>query len=479
MTGKFWSPAEEKYFWKTVVAHSVKRAPADLSNDEKTWEELAVDMQREMERQGTARRWYTGSVLFEHYFQNVEGDRRSPNATPYVVEYMKKLGPFRRIINPRSGPRGGRPRRREVTMAEPQGVQAPPPSPDGFTITPLEEDDVFSPEYAARQARQSRQSHQPSQSSRSSQSSQSQESRYPSRRLKRRRLQQLAPAPHPRPVQEPSFDTTSHNPHQITWGSQMDGQSVTEESVPGSSLSRFDTLLAAAQLMDAADYSTGENPVRDHFTIQSSYPSPSFQPQNISGYGMGIQTADNTSSSEFAYSGIAIQDLSQNTSGITPVFQTHCTLAHRTGEPSISRLSSSSSLSTLCGPSVNEHIPTGETTEEELSTEDEGENKENEGGRGDEDIQVPGFRLIRSNPVQQDFIIYEDGQIVQGLQLHRVHQVYGNFDTYDANKENEGVQGAYDASSFGLAGGVGGAPSSIFDTTEGLHPGIIPSLASW
>ncbi|KAI0852285.1 hypothetical protein F5Y00DRAFT_227765 [Daldinia vernicosa] len=63
MTGKFWSPAEEKYFWKTVVAHSVKRAPVDLPNDEKTWEELAADMQKAMEQQGTARRWYTGSVL--------------------------------------------------------------------------------------------------------------------------------------------------------------------------------------------------------------------------------------------------------------------------------------------------------------------------------------------------------------------------------------------------------------------------------
>ncbi|KAI1658921.1 hypothetical protein F4813DRAFT_395320 [Daldinia decipiens] len=458
MTGKFWSPAEEKYFWKTVVAHSVKRAPVDLSNDEKTWEELAVDMQKAMEHQGTARRWYTGSVLFEHYFQNVEGDRRSPNATPFVVEYMKKLGLFRRIINPRSGPRGGRPRRREVTTAEPQGVQAPPPSPDGFTITPLEEDDVFSPEYAARQATQSRQSHQ------SSQSSQSRESRCPSRLLKRQRLQKLAPTPHPRPVLEPSFDTTSHNPHQTTYGYQMDGQSVTEESVSGSSSSRFDALLAAAQLMDTADYSTEGSPVRDHFTIQSSYASSSFQPQNIPGYGMEIQTANNTPSSEFAYSGIDIQDLSQNTSGITPGFQEECTLGHPTGRPSISRLSSGSSLSTLCGPSVNEHIPTGETTEEELTTEDEGENKENEGDGGDEYIQMPGFRLIRSNPVQQDFIIYEDGQIVQGLQLHNVRQVYGNFDTYDANKENEGAQGAYDASSFGLAGGVVGTPSSIFDT---------------
>ncbi|KAI0119248.1 hypothetical protein F4814DRAFT_458593 [Daldinia grandis] len=469
MTGKFWSPAEEKYFWKTVVAHSVKRAPVDLSNDEKTWEELAVDMQKAMEHQGTARRWYTGSVLFEHYFQNVEGDRRSPNATPYVVEYMKKLGPFRRVINPRSGPRGGRPRRRDATTAEPQGVQPPPSSPDGFTVTPLEDDDVFSPEYAARQARQSRQSRQPSQP---------QESRCPSRLLKRRRLQQIAPAPHPQPVLEPSFDTASHSHHQIPWGSQMDGQYVTEESVPGSSLTRFDTLLAAAQLMDTADYSTGGNPMQDHFG--PSYPSASLQPQNITGYGMEIQTVGNTSSSEFPYSDITIQDLGQNTSSIPPDFQQEYTLGHQTDRPPISHISSSSSLSTLCGPSVNEHSPTGETTEEELSTDDEGENKENEGGGGDEDAPMPGFRLVRSNPVLQDFIIYEDGQIVQGLQLHRVHQVYGTFDTYDANKENEGVQGAYDPSSFDLgAGGVGGAPSSIFDINEELRPGIPPTLASW
>ncbi|KAF3063618.1 putative copper homeostasis protein cutc protein [Daldinia childiae] len=473
MTGKFWSPAEEKYFWKTVVAHSVKRAPVDLSNNEKTWEELAVDMQKAMEHQGTARRWYTGSVLFEHYFQNVEGDRRSPNATAYVVDYMKKLGPFRRIINPRSGPRGGRPRRRGVAMAEPQEIQAPPPSPDGFTVTPLEEDDVFSPEYAARQALQSRQSRQ------SSQSSQSQESRCSSRLPKRRRLQPLAPAPHPPSVQEPSFDIVSNNLHQPTWSYQMDRQSVKEESVPESSSSRFDALLAAAQLMDTADYSTGGNSAQDHFTMQPSYPSLSFQPQDISGYRMENQTADNMSSSEFAYSGIATQGFIQNTSSITPAFQEECTLGNWAGRPSIPRLSSTSSLSTICGPSAHEYIPTGETTEEELSTEDEGENKENEGGTNHEDIEMPGFRLTRGNPIQQDFIIYEDGRIVQGLQLHRVHQVYGNFDTYDANKENEGIQGAYDASSFGLAGGAGGVPSGVFDTTEGLYSGFIPSFPNW
>ncbi|KAI1100132.1 hypothetical protein F4804DRAFT_336516 [Jackrogersella minutella] len=107
MVGKVWSEFEEKYFWKTAVAHSSKRAGVDRANPEKTWDQLASEMHRVMERNGQVRRQYTSTMLFEHYFQNIEGERRSPNAAAYVNQYLKKLGPHHEIVNPRAS----RPRR--------------------------------------------------------------------------------------------------------------------------------------------------------------------------------------------------------------------------------------------------------------------------------------------------------------------------------------------------------------------------------
>ncbi|KAI1505667.1 hypothetical protein F5X99DRAFT_215187 [Biscogniauxia marginata] len=93
MVGKVWSDREEKYFWRTAVANSPKRAGIDRAKAEKSWDQLAKDMQRAMGEH--ARRDYTGTMLFEHYFQNIESQRKSPHAVVYVYEYLKKLGPHR------------------------------------------------------------------------------------------------------------------------------------------------------------------------------------------------------------------------------------------------------------------------------------------------------------------------------------------------------------------------------------------------
>ncbi|KAI1458838.1 hypothetical protein F4805DRAFT_473832 [Annulohypoxylon moriforme] len=131
MVGKVWSDYEERYFWRTAVAHSSKRAGIDRANAEKTWDQLAYEMHRAMERAQHVRRNYTSTMLFEHYFQNIEGERRSPNAAAYVNEYLLKVGPKREVVNPRAT----RPRRdsREV---KPRRVRKPAPrsptgSPDG------------------------------------------------------------------------------------------------------------------------------------------------------------------------------------------------------------------------------------------------------------------------------------------------------------------------------------------------------------
>ncbi|RYP57089.1 hypothetical protein DL770_010758 [Monosporascus sp. CRB-9-2] len=103
MGGKTWSEKEEHYFWRVIIAHSAKRAGVDRAKPEKSWDLLAQEMQRAMGSE--ARRDYTGTMLFEHYFQNIESGRKSPNAAIYVREYQLKFDstsrpsgrPFHRI----------------------------------------------------------------------------------------------------------------------------------------------------------------------------------------------------------------------------------------------------------------------------------------------------------------------------------------------------------------------------------------------
>ncbi|KAI1824170.1 hypothetical protein F4861DRAFT_539343 [Xylaria intraflava] len=88
MGGKVWSEAEERHFWRVAISQSPKRAGIDLAKSEKPWEQLAKEMQNAMGDE--ARRQYSGTMLFEHYFQNIESQRRSPNAALFVREYLAR-----------------------------------------------------------------------------------------------------------------------------------------------------------------------------------------------------------------------------------------------------------------------------------------------------------------------------------------------------------------------------------------------------
>ncbi|KAK7745187.1 hypothetical protein SLS62_009900 [Diatrype stigma] len=88
MGGKTWSVQEEEHFWRVAVSSSPKRIGKDLAKPEKSWDLLAREMQRAMGRE--ARRKYTPTMLFEHFFQNVETGRKSPNSVVYVMEYLAR-----------------------------------------------------------------------------------------------------------------------------------------------------------------------------------------------------------------------------------------------------------------------------------------------------------------------------------------------------------------------------------------------------
>ncbi|KAI8947028.1 hypothetical protein F4801DRAFT_582796 [Xylaria longipes] len=97
MGGKIWAETEERYFWRVAVSQSAKRVGSDRTKQEKTWDLLAIEMQDAMGH--SARRQYTGNMLFEHFFQNTESQRRSPHAYLYVQEYFAKRDHARHLVN--------------------------------------------------------------------------------------------------------------------------------------------------------------------------------------------------------------------------------------------------------------------------------------------------------------------------------------------------------------------------------------------
>ncbi|KAF7523640.1 hypothetical protein G7054_g11694 [Neopestalotiopsis clavispora] len=91
MGGKLWSDPEERYFWRVIIPQSVKRViPTSLNQPPKSWPDLAAEMNTAMGNE--ARRRYTGTMLFEHYFQNIDLERVSPNAGRYVRKFLKTSG---------------------------------------------------------------------------------------------------------------------------------------------------------------------------------------------------------------------------------------------------------------------------------------------------------------------------------------------------------------------------------------------------
>ncbi|KAJ2974018.1 hypothetical protein NUW58_g8795 [Xylaria curta] len=61
MGGKVWTDAEERYFWRVTISQSPKRVGFDLANMEKSWDQLARDLQDAMGID--ARRNYSGTML--------------------------------------------------------------------------------------------------------------------------------------------------------------------------------------------------------------------------------------------------------------------------------------------------------------------------------------------------------------------------------------------------------------------------------
>lgn len=102
MPGKAWSKEEERVFWRFIVPLSAK----GVGGSPRSWEELAVIMQREMGP--NAKRQYTHLSLgtfstfrrhtchannqtVEHFFQNHDKMRFSPFAAPYVHEAKRAI----------------------------------------------------------------------------------------------------------------------------------------------------------------------------------------------------------------------------------------------------------------------------------------------------------------------------------------------------------------------------------------------------
>ncbi|KAK1599506.1 uncharacterized protein LY79DRAFT_575188 [Colletotrichum navitas] len=88
MGGKVWSVNEERVFWRIIVPQSQKRVATGPAHT-KTWEELAPLMQSLMGV--NAKRTYTHLGLFEHFFQNIDKARVSPNAGVFVREYQQAV----------------------------------------------------------------------------------------------------------------------------------------------------------------------------------------------------------------------------------------------------------------------------------------------------------------------------------------------------------------------------------------------------
>ncbi|KAK2064672.1 hypothetical protein LY76DRAFT_37365 [Colletotrichum caudatum] len=88
MGGKVWSVDEERVFWRIIVPQSQKRIATGPTHT-KTWEDLTPLMQSLMGV--NAKRTYTHLGLFEHFFQNIDKGRISPNASVFVCEYRKAV----------------------------------------------------------------------------------------------------------------------------------------------------------------------------------------------------------------------------------------------------------------------------------------------------------------------------------------------------------------------------------------------------
>ncbi|KAK7959506.1 uncharacterized protein PG986_004360 [Apiospora aurea] len=121
MVGKSWSDAEEAYFWREAAPYSSGRVGLFEANEEVTWNELAQRMANHFGRNG--RRQYSGLVLSEHFFLNVQIGTRSPNAEPHLSRF------FRRARAPNPYHNGANAPGQRRAAAVPAGSSMPPSAP--------------------------------------------------------------------------------------------------------------------------------------------------------------------------------------------------------------------------------------------------------------------------------------------------------------------------------------------------------------
>ncbi|QPC79459.1 hypothetical protein HYE68_010211 [Fusarium pseudograminearum] len=92
MGGKTWSRDEERLFWEVIVPQSAAAAYPD-DDGCLSWEQLADEMNKLSG--ANARRVYTGTMLYEHHYQNIKPGHRSPKAAEFVDKYLQDAAYFK------------------------------------------------------------------------------------------------------------------------------------------------------------------------------------------------------------------------------------------------------------------------------------------------------------------------------------------------------------------------------------------------
>ncbi|OBS21916.1 hypothetical protein FPOA_08253 [Fusarium poae] len=92
MGGKTWSKDEERLLWEVIIPQSPAAAYPD-DNDCLSWDQLADEMNKLSG--ANARREYTGTSLYEHYYQNIKSGHRSSKAAEFVEKYLLDAAYFK------------------------------------------------------------------------------------------------------------------------------------------------------------------------------------------------------------------------------------------------------------------------------------------------------------------------------------------------------------------------------------------------
>ncbi|KAI2466077.1 hypothetical protein F4781DRAFT_445505 [Annulohypoxylon bovei var. microspora] len=396
MVGKVWSDIEERYFWRTAVAHSSKRAGIDRANSEKTWDQLAYEMHRSMERHGQVRRQYTSTMLFEHYFQNIEGERRSPNAAAYVNEYLRKLGPNHEVVNPRAT----RPRREVKKRRARNAPPSPSPIAD-IAPQPKDKDRVVSTESSSLPTLREMNLPDPRPLLRPCPGLSSRRSFRPSQPLR-----PLVPANHrtlpPSPLASPTCDGLSYgNQQAIPSGWNMASPSTVPSHGAPSYQPRTPLTPGSANINSAGEavwgYQMGKRsapeqsssslPSKSQKTSAAGFPTRRHYPE---GYEMGAEHfAEPASESPVTFPQATILGRTSNTSSINA---TQNLQQPRSAGYQFEGYSSPGSLSTVYSTIASESSALSQTAsnqsvESTLFVEDSGHGRDDIGDGGDEDAE--------------------------------------------------------------------------------------------